>query len=169
MLSATMYGRTDRCQPRIPVGIVSFSHHSGVHLALKSEAEWAASAVDKVTRASGGLVRDLQSGWKFNPIQFMTPIDTAVSSSSNQRTSMAPPYVDEDVNADLVQRGLDEAEDETRDLVADTYEASALESDEAMDALDDIDFTESEGISSIPELAAMHEGEDEDEESNDLA
>ena len=82
---------------------------------------------------------------------------------------MAPPYVDEDVNADLVQRGLDEAEDETRELVADTYEASALESDEAMDALDDIDFTESEGISSIPELAAMHEGEDEDEESSDLA
>ena len=80
---------------------------------------------------------------------------------------MAPPYVDEDVNADLVQRGLDEAEDETRELVADTYEASALESDEAMDALDDIDFTEGEGISSIPELAAMHEGEDE--ESSDLA
>ena len=80
---------------------------------------------------------------------------------------MAPPYVDEDVNADLVQRGLDEAEDETRELVADTYEASALESDEAMDALDDIDFTESEGISSIPELTAMHE--DEDGESSDLA
>ena len=62
MLSATLYGRTDRCQPRIPVGIVSFSHHSGVHLALKSEAEWAASVVGQAIRASDMLVRDLQDG-----------------------------------------------------------------------------------------------------------
>ncbi len=76
---------------------------------------------------------------------------------------MAPPYVDEDVNADLVQRGLDEAEAEKRDLVADDYEASALVSDDPVESLDDIDFSASEGISSAPELAAMHE---EDEEAN---
>lgn len=97
----------------------------------------------------------------------MTPTDPAFPAVYNPRSSMAPPYVDEDVNADLVQRGLDEAEDETRDLVADDYEASALVSDEPMESLDDIDFTASEGISSTPELAAMHE--DEDEEASDLA
>lgn len=79
---------------------------------------------------------------------------------------MAPPYVDDDVNVDLVQQGLDEAEDETREAVADAYEASARQSDEPVESLDDIDFTEAEDLSATPELSAMHEdsGEDEDEE-----
>ncbi len=70
---------------------------------------------------------------------------------------MAPPYSDEDVNVDLVQQGLDEAEDETRDAVADAYEASARSSDDPAESLDDIDFTEAEGDSTTPELSAIHE------------
>jgi hypothetical protein len=78
---------------------------------------------------------------------------------------MAPPYVDDDVNIDLVQQGLDEAEDETRDAVADAYEASARLSDEPSESLDDIDFNEAEDSSTTPELSAMHEdlGADEEE------
>jgi len=79
---------------------------------------------------------------------------------------MAPPYVDEDVNMDLVQQGLDEAEDETREAVADAYEESARLSDDPSETLDDIDFSEAEEESAIPELSAMHEdlGEDGEEE-----
>ena len=80
---------------------------------------------------------------------------------------MAPPYADEDVNVDLVQQGLDEAEDETRDAVADAYEASARLSDEPIESLDDIDFTEAEGVSTSPELSAMHEDFSADDEQDD--
>lgn len=87
----------------------------------------------------------------------MTPIDPKTPAFSDPRSSMAPPYVDEDVNLDLVQQGLDEAEDETRDAVADAYESSARQSDESSDALDDIDFTEAAGLSVASELSAVHE------------
>jgi hypothetical protein len=87
----------------------------------------------------------------------MTPIDSAIFASADPRSPMAPPYVDEDVNIDLVQQGLDEAEDETRDAVADAYEASARLSDDPSESLDDIDFTEAEDLSTSPELSAMHE------------
>lgn len=96
----------------------------------------------------------------------MTPIDPKTPASADPRSPMAPPYVDENVNIDLVQQGLDEAEDETRDAVADAYEASARLSDDPLEALDDIDFTEAEDVSTTPELSAMHEdlGEDDEEE-----
>ena len=96
----------------------------------------------------------------------MTPIDPVTPASADPHSPMAPPYVDEDVNIDLVQQGLDEAEDETRDAVADAYEASARLSDDPLEALDDIDFSEAEDVSATPELSAMHEdpGEDDEEE-----
>ncbi len=87
----------------------------------------------------------------------MTPIDPATSATANPHSTFAPPYVDEDPNAELVQLGLDEAEDETRDAVADAYEASALLSDEPEESLDDIDFTEGEQPTGFPEIAAIHE------------
>ena len=70
---------------------------------------------------------------------------------------MAPPYVDDDMNIELVQQGLDVAENETRDAVADSYEASARLSDDPLASLDDIDYLEGEDESTLPELAAMHE------------
>jgi hypothetical protein len=96
----------------------------------------------------------------------MTPIDPKTPASASPRSPMAPPYVDEDVNIKMVQLGLDEAEDETRDAMADAYEASARVSDDPSESLDDIDFTEAEDDSSTPELSAIHEdlGEDESDE-----
>ena len=69
---------------------------------------------------------------------------------------MAPSYIDEDDDIALVQQGLDLAENETRDAVADAYEASARFSDDPNESLNDIDFTEAEDLSTTPELAAIH-------------
>lgn len=87
----------------------------------------------------------------------MPPIDPVTPATADPRSSFAPPYSDEDPGNELVQIGLDEAEDETRDAVADAYEASALLSDDPEESLDDIDFAESEEVSGSPEVAAMHE------------
>lgn len=87
----------------------------------------------------------------------MTPIDPAKSVPPTRRSATAPPYVDEDPNITLVEQGLEAAEDETRDAVADAYEAGARESADPSDSMDDIDFTEAEDVSIPPELAAMHE------------
>ncbi|WP_035609329.1 hypothetical protein [Haloferula sp. BvORR071] len=98
----------------------------------------------------------------------MTPIDPVQVIPSTRKASTAPPYVDEDPNISLVEQGLEVAEDETRDAVADAYEASALRngSEDATDAMNDIDYVEAEDSSEAPELAAMHEEsiplEDED-------
>jgi len=97
----------------------------------------------------------------------MVPIDPKTPASADPRSPMAPPYVDDDVNVDLVQQGLDEAEDETREAVADAYEASARLSDDPLESLDDIDFTEAEDLSTSPEFSAMHEELDGDEDEND--
>lgn len=96
----------------------------------------------------------------------MTPIDPAIFASADPRSPMAPPYVDDDVNVDLVQRGLDEAEDETREAVADAYEASAMASDDPVESLNDIDYNEAEELSITPELSAMHEDGGADEEND---
>ena len=88
----------------------------------------------------------------------MTPIDPATPASADPRSPMAPPYVDENPNLALVEEGLDVAENEIRDAVADEYEAAARLSDEPEENLDDIDFTAAEDPSSATaELAAMHE------------
>lgn len=98
----------------------------------------------------------------------MTPIDPAQAVPSSRRSATAPPYVDEDPNISLVEQGLEAAENEVREAVADAYEASARESSDAAEAMDDIDYTEAEDPSSTPELAAMHEeGEVDDGEGEE--
>lgn len=103
----------------------------------------------------------------------MTPIDPAKSVPPTRRSATAPPYVDEDPNITLVEQGLELAEDETRDAVAEAYEEGARTSADPAESMDDIDFTEAEDSSIPPELAAMHEdslsfgggeGEGEEEE-----
>ena len=86
----------------------------------------------------------------------MTPIDPAQAVPSSRKSPTAPPYVDEEPNIALVEQGLELAEDETRDAVADAYEASARQSAEAADSLDDIDYVEAEDSEIAPELSAMH-------------
>lgn len=87
----------------------------------------------------------------------MSPIDPATPASPNPRPPAAPPYVDEEPNLTMVRQGLDEAEDETREAMADVYQQRARRSEDPEEALDDIDFIEGEGESTPPELAAMHE------------
>lgn len=87
----------------------------------------------------------------------MTPIDPVQIATADPRSPMAPPYIDEDPNLALVEQGMEEAENEKRDAVADDYEASALLADDVEGELDDIDFTGGEDDSSSPEISAMHE------------
>jgi hypothetical protein len=97
----------------------------------------------------------------------MTPIDPVQPATADPKSSMAPPYVDEDPNLALVQQGVDEAENEIREAVADDYEASAVLSDDADEELDDIDFFSTDDETEAPEVAAIHEEsiltEDEDD------
>lgn len=65
--------------------------------------------------------------------------------------------MDEDPELALLQKGLEAAENEFRDAVAHSYEATARVSDDPEESLDDIDCTEAEEASVTPELAALHE------------
>lgn len=69
---------------------------------------------------------------------------------------MAPPYVDEDVNEAMVEQGLEAAEDEVRDSVADSYEQGARESADPQEMMDDIDYREAEEDEGTPEVQAVH-------------
>jgi hypothetical protein len=87
----------------------------------------------------------------------MSAIKPVSPASADPRSPMAPPYVDEDPELAMLQEGLDTAENEIRDAVAEAYEARARLSDDPQAALDDIDYTEAEEPSVTPELAALHE------------
>jgi len=85
----------------------------------------------------------------------MTPADPAKPASSS-RSPMAPPYVDEDANEAMVEQGLEVAEDELRDVVADSYEEGALEAGDPQQMMDDIDYGEAEEDEGAPEVEAIH-------------
>ncbi len=85
------------------------------------------------------------------------PVDPTPHPVPDPRATFAPPFLDEDPDIELVQQGLDEAEDEAREAVAEAYQTSALLGDEPEESLDDIDFTEAEGESGAPEVNAIHE------------
>jgi hypothetical protein len=70
---------------------------------------------------------------------------------------MAPPYVDEDANEAMVDRGLEVAEDELRDVVADSYEEGARGAGDPEQMMDDIDYAEAEEDDGPTEVEAMHE------------
>lgn len=69
---------------------------------------------------------------------------------------MAPPYVDEDANQAMVEQGLEAAEDEVRDAVADSYEDGARNAAEPQEMMDDIDYSEAEDDETTPEIEAIH-------------
>jgi hypothetical protein len=87
----------------------------------------------------------------------MNPIKPVSPASADPRSPMAPPYVDEDPELAMLQEGLDTAENEIRDAVADAYEVGARRSEDPEMAFDDIDYIEAEDASMPPELAALHE------------
>lgn len=69
---------------------------------------------------------------------------------------MAPPYVDEDANEAMVEQGLEAAEDEVRDSVADSYEEGARDASDPQEMMDDIDYGEAEEEEGTPEIQALH-------------
>ncbi|MFD0893765.1 hypothetical protein KBB96_10105 [Luteolibacter ambystomatis] len=95
----------------------------------------------------------------------MSPIDPAKEVPEKQPTGMAPPYVDEDPNEALVEEGLDVAEDEAREAAADDFEANARLSDEE-DLAGEEDFEDEKPSSLPPEVAALHEEGDPEEEAS---
>jgi hypothetical protein len=72
----------------------------------------------------------------------MNPIDPKETTRPQDETPMAPPFVDENTEREAVERGLDVAENETRDAVTDIYEGAARRSDDPEESLDDIDYEE---------------------------
>lgn len=96
----------------------------------------------------------------------MTPIDPATPAKPASRSSMAPPYVDEDANEAMVEQGLEAAEDEVRDSVADSYEEGARDASDPQEMMDDINYGEAEEDEGTPEIQALHREllpEEEDE------
>jgi len=86
----------------------------------------------------------------------MTPIDPAIPAKPASRSPMAPPYVDEDANEAMVEQGLEAAEDEVRDSVADSYEEGARAASDPQEMMDDIDYGEAEEEGGTPEIQALH-------------
>lgn len=70
---------------------------------------------------------------------------------------MSPPYVDEDPNAEMVEKGLRVAENERRDLMTEEYEDEAVRSEDSEEALDDIEYPEGGAHDEAPEISAMKE------------
>ncbi len=69
---------------------------------------------------------------------------------------MAPPYVDENPTLESVRNGMRVAENEKREVVADSYQESAMQGEEPEEALDDIDRTLADGSGEAAELEALH-------------
>lgn len=96
-------------------------------------------------------------GMHFQLINNMYPLDPVQPSNREENSSpMAPPYVDENPNVELVEKGMRIAENEKRDAVTDTYEEQALESEETTAALDDIAYPEGSADTVAPEISAIH-------------
>lgn len=86
----------------------------------------------------------------------MYPLDPAEIAQQNE-SPMAPPYVDENPNVELTNRGMRIAENEKRDTITRGYEEAAVESDETEEALDDISYPAGGNSSKSPEVRAMKE------------
>lgn len=91
----------------------------------------------------------------------MTPIDPTRPAKPSPRSPAAPRYVDEDPNIDSVEQGLEAAENELRDEVADRYEEAAVDSPEEKAKLDDIDHGEAGEPDGPAELRAMRRSDSE--------
>ena len=87
----------------------------------------------------------------------MAPIDPAETTKKQNESQMAPPYVDDDLNMELTERGMRVAENEKRDAVTGRDEAGAAESPESEAALDDIAYPEGDAEAVSPEQSAMRE------------
>ena len=85
----------------------------------------------------------------------MMPLDPVQPANTTNSKPMAPPYVDDDPNQEMVEKGLRIAENEKRDAVTDSYEKEALSSDDSQESLDDIAYPGTSDNTGSPELSAM--------------
>lgn len=89
------------------------------------------------------------------PRHDMYPLDPVEPAAVQSESPMAPPYVDENPNVDLVEQGMRVAENEKRDAVTGAYENEAAASDEPEEALDAIMYPEGSAKAGDPELSAV--------------
>lgn len=85
----------------------------------------------------------------------MTPIDPKETVPSDPKPPMAPPYTDENPNRASVEDGLEVAEDESRETVADAYEATAKEEGNEEELLDSQELTDESSPTNAPETSAI--------------
>jgi hypothetical protein len=85
----------------------------------------------------------------------MTPIDPKETVPSEQKPPMAPPYADENPNRASVEDGLEVAENEAREAVADAYEATAKEQGNEEELLDSQELTNEPSAADAPETSAI--------------
>lgn len=90
-------------------------------------------------------------------ILIMTPIDPKEPASPDPKSPMAPPYVDENPNLASVEDGLEVAENEAREMVADAYEATAKEEGNEEELLDSQELTDDSPAQGAPETSAIHD------------
>jgi len=86
----------------------------------------------------------------------MTPIDPKETASPEPQPPMSPPYSDENPNRASVEDGLEVAENETREAVADAYEATARREGNEEELLDSQDLTDEPPVAGAPETSAIH-------------
>lgn len=91
----------------------------------------------------------------------MTPIDPKETASSDPKPPMAPPYVDENPNRASVEDGLEVAENESRETVADAYEATAKEDGNEQELLESQEMTDDPPAKGAPEISAIRRMEDD--------
>lgn len=85
----------------------------------------------------------------------MTPIDPKETVPSDPKPPMAAPYVDENPNRASVENGLEVAENEARETVADAYEATANEEGNEEELLDSQELTDKSPVTEAPETSAI--------------
>ncbi len=92
-----------------------------------------------------------------NHFCLMTPIDPKEPASPDSKSPMVPPYVDENPNLASVEDGLEVAENEVRETVADAYEATAKEEGNEEELLDSQELMDESPASDAPEISAIRE------------
>jgi hypothetical protein len=85
----------------------------------------------------------------------MTPIDPKETAPSDSKPPMGPPYAEENPNRASVEDGLEVAENESREAVADAYEATAKEEGNEEELLESQELTDEPPVKEAPETSAI--------------
>ncbi len=89
----------------------------------------------------------------------MFPLDPVQPAAQSPKSSMAPPYVNEDPNIEAVEQGLEMAEEDIRDAVVDQYEEKAIAAGASEEVLNDISYPKDNAVEGAPEISAIRKEE----------